>query len=87
MKVTLSLDFNPDHDAVAAVTVKRGIEPIMVITFHFCAGANRNEHEITTKVLQEGGLAHYAQAKLILAGSELVDSIFSGEDVPSVIEV
>lgn len=87
MKATLSLNFNPDADSVAVVNVMVDAKEIMRITYDFTAGANENEHEIRTEVLQPGGLAHYVQAKLIVAGSELIDSIFSGKDVPSTIEL
>lgn len=87
MKVTLSLDFNPDHDSAAIVTVKSGIEPIMAITYCFNAGPGSNEHHIIAQTFNGGELPHYTQAKLILAGSELVDSIITGKDAPSTIEL
>jgi hypothetical protein len=87
MRVTLSLNFNPDSDSVAVVTVKHRTETIMVITLDFCAGASQNEHQIITQVVQEGGLAHYAQAQLILAASQLIDSIFTGQNAISTIDL
>lgn len=87
MKATLSLNFNPDFDSIAVVTAMVDAKPIMVITYDFCTGPEQNEHQIITQVVQPGGLAHYVQARLITAGSELIDSIFSGEDAPSTVIV
>ena len=84
MKATLSLNFNPDHDEVAVVTAKVEAETVMVITVNFCAGPHGNDHQIVTSEVN-GSLTHTTQAKIILVASELIDSIFTGKEVPSTV--
>ena len=86
MKVTLSLDFNQDHDTETTVTAKRRGKVIMHIHYNFCGGSSTCEHQIMTDVI-DTDLSHLVQAKLILAGSVLIDSTITGEDAPSTVEV
>ena len=84
MKLTLTLnDFDMMNDTEAVINaLSADGQIVMSVMIDF-----EGQHSITTDVMIKDGLPHYSQARIILAASDLLDAVFTGEELITKIEV